>query len=119
LLAVFLTGLPAHTGHAQEEGPPLVVFIQGRRPLDSASISNVGPEGLSKLADIFRSLGADVIYRNITEPVPAEASVVVLARPMRAVGTVETAYLWNYLESGGNLLVAFDPENTFILSPSV
>lgn len=119
LLAVFLAGLPAQTGHAQEEGRPLVVFIQGRRPLDSASISNVGPEGLSKLADIFRSLGAEVIYRNIIEPIPDEASVVVLARPMRAMGTAESAYLWDFLESGGNLLVAFDPESTFILSPSV
>lgn len=119
LLAIFVTSIPAQTGHAQEDGPPLVVFIQGRRPLDSASISNVGPEGLSKLADIFRSMDAEVVYRNINEPLPAEADVVVLARPMRAVGAVESAYLWNYVESGGNLLVAFDPEGTYILSPTV
>jgi len=113
-----LAALP-QIGRAQEGGAPLVVFIQGRRPLNTTGISNIGPEGLSKLADIFRDLGADVVYRNITEPLPENATAVVLARPMRAIGTVEAVRLWMYLEAGGNLLIALDPENTFLSSPSV
>lgn len=113
-----LAALP-QIGRAQEGGAPLVVFIQGRRPLNTTGISNIGPEGLSKLADIFRDLGADVVYRNITEPLPENATAVVLARPMRAIGTVEAVHLWMYLEAGGNLLIALDPENTFLSSPSV
>lgn len=119
LLAIgSLAALPP-IGHAQEGGAPLVVFIQGRRPLNTTGISNIGPEGVSKLADIFRELGAVVIYRNITEPLPENATAVVLARPLRTIGVVEAARLWTYLEAGGNLLIALDPENTFLASPSV
>lgn len=118
LFALAPVGRPVETGHAQDDDP-LVIFIQGRRPLETTGISNVGPEGLSKLADIFRSMGAEVTYRNITSPLPDDADVVVLARPMRAIGTVEAAYLWSYLERGGNLLLALDPEGTYLRSPSV
>lgn len=118
LCALAPVGLPPKAGHAQDE-QPLVIFIQGRRPLETTGISNVGPEGLSKLADIFRSMGAEVTYRNITSPLPEDADVVVLARPMRAIGTVEAAYLWAYLERGGNALLALDPEGTYLRSPSV
>lgn len=118
LIAGPLVALP-RIGRAQEGSAPLVVFIQGRRPLNTTGISNIGPEGLSKLADIFRDLGADVVYRNITEPLPENTTVVVLVRPLRAIGTVEAARLWTYLEAGGNLLIALDPENTFLSSPSV
>ena len=68
LLAVFLAGLPAQTGHAQEEGRPLVVFIRAP-PAGLGEHFERRAEGLSKLADIFLSLGAEVIYRNIIEPI--------------------------------------------------
>lgn len=118
-LVILPLALPLNRGHAQNQDTPLVIFIQGRRPLNTTGISNIGPEGLSKLADIFSSMGAQVAYRNITEPLPDEAAVVVLARPMRSIGVVEAAYLWTYLEAGGNLLIALDPENVFLASPSV
>ena len=119
LFAFGLVGLPARTGHAQEDDALHVIFIQGRRPLETTGISNVGPEGLSKLADIFRSMGAEVSYQNITTRLPDDTDVVVLARPMRTMGTIESAYLWDYLERGGNLLLALDPEGIYLRSPSV
>lgn len=118
LFAFALVGVPPDTGYAQDD-EPRVIFIQGRRPLETTGISNVGPEGLSKLADIFRSMGAEVSYQNITSPLPDDADVIIIARPMRSIGTVEAAYLWSYLERGGNLLLAFDPEGTYLRSPSV
>lgn len=119
LLALAPLAAAARTGHAQSSQAPLVVFIQGRRPLNTASISNVGPEGLSKLADMFRRTGARVQYLNITQPLPKDADVVVLVRPLRAMSVLEVAYLWDYLEDGGNLLIALDPEEVFLSSPSV
>lgn len=112
LVALLATG--AGVGQAQTGGRPLVVIVEGRRPLNTAAMTNVGPAGISQLADVFRGLGARVQFVRLDAPLPAEARVVVIARPLRSMPLLQTAYLWWHLERGGNLLLALDPEEFFL-----
>jgi hypothetical protein len=98
---------------AQTDNRPLVIVIEGRT-LDTAAMTNIGPAGVSQLADIFRTLGARVQFTDLIAPIPREARAVVLIRPLRTVKPLQAAYLWAYLKQGGNLLLAVDPESFFI-----
>ena len=112
LVALLATG--TDVGRAQTGGRPLVVIVEGRRPLNTAAMTNVGPAGISQLADVFRGLGARVQFVRLDAPLPEEARVVVVARPLRSTPLLQAVYLWQYLERGGNLLLALDPEEFFL-----
>lgn len=112
LVALLATG--TGVGRAQTGGRPLVVIVEGRRPLNTAAMTNVGPAGISQLADVFRGLGARVQFARLDAPLPEEARVVVIARPLRSMPLLQVVYLWQYLERGGNLLLALDPEEFFL-----
>ena len=45
VLLLLVAGMPAH---AQETQPPLVVFIEDR-PMDTSSILDSGPDGITRL----------------------------------------------------------------------
>lgn len=112
LVALLATG--ASAGQAQTGERPLVVVVEGRRPLDTAAMTNIGPAGISRLADVFRGLGARVQFVRLDAPLPEEAQVVVIARPLRSLPLLQVVYLWQYLERGGSLLLALDPEEFFL-----
>ena len=101
---LFLTA----TGGLMQEGPPLVVFVEDRA-YGLASTTDVGLNGLSTLAKIFRDLGARVIYTSLQEDLPVDARVIVLVRPRRALSGDFLARLWIQLEKGSNLLLTLDP----------
>ncbi|HEX3051821.1 MAG TPA: SH3 domain-containing protein [Aggregatilineaceae bacterium] len=111
LIAVLLVGASG-PGYAQTDAQPLVIFIQGSG-LEPAAMTDTGPTGISGLAQIFRNLGAKVVYSDLRTPLPEQAQVVVLVGPVRTFGVPQIAYLWMYLANGHNLLFAFDPEGAF------
>lgn len=95
--------------HAQAP-PPLVIFLEGRT-LGSSTLANNGRSGTSQLAAMFRQHGARVQQANLNSPIPRNADVVVLVRPVRIFRPAYAARLWAHLNRGGSLLIAVDPEN--------
>ena len=106
LLCMALMLRTVSTIHTQSA--PLVVFIE-EADLQTAAVTDNGPDGLTRLADIFRQQGAQTTFIRLDTPIPQEAQVVVLARPRRALTPYYLSRLWLYLERGGNLLLALDP----------
>jgi hypothetical protein len=118
-LAISLLAGGFGVGRAQQDTRPLVVVVEGRRPLDTAAMTNIGPAGISQLADQFRQLGAQVRFVRLDAPLPPEARLVVIVRPLRSLRLQETVYLWQHLTRGGNLLLALDPEEFFLAGRNV
>ncbi|MBI1258727.1 MAG: SH3 domain-containing protein [Chloroflexi bacterium] len=112
VLCLFLLLVLAAPGFAQDQTaqPPLVVFIEEPRNLQMASVTDNGPDGLTRLADIFRSLGARTEWLRLRDPLPDDTKVVVLVRPRRPLSTEYLARMWRIVGNGGSLLVALDPQ---------
>lgn len=109
-LLALLLALPPVSGLAQDDGagPPLVVFIDDPA-LITSSVNDPGPDGLTRLAQMFMAQGAVTTSQDLTDPLPPDAQVIVLARPLRALPPDQLARLWVQLVRGSNLLLALDP----------
>ncbi len=106
LLLLLVTGLAPAFG--QEPDQPLVVFVLNP-DLQTSSVFNAGPDGLSALDEIFQSLGAETQVVNLVSPIPAEADVIVLVGPQRRLNILAVARIWVHLARGKHLLLALDP----------
>jgi hypothetical protein len=105
LVLIPLGGMPAH---AQSQVPPLVVFIEDQQ-LQTASITDPGPDGLTRLEQVFKDLGAQTRWLDLKSPLPEETRVVVIVRPLGPLPVDQLARLWVTLVRGGHLLLAIDP----------
>lgn len=112
---LLLLGSAMLAGLAQAQGQPLVVFVADET-LQTAAPAE-GPDGLRALDEIFRTLGARTETTALNGPLPAEAQVVVLIRPLRALSSDQLAWLWNHLVRGNHLLVALDPIGLPVAGP--
>lgn len=107
LVATLVLRIPL--SHAQgPDAPPLVVFIEDSR-LRTASVMDPGPDGVTQLEAIFQRLGARTVWLSLDEPLPEEARVVVLVRPMVGLSIQQVARLWIHMARGNHLLLAIDP----------
>ncbi|MBI5668008.1 MAG: SH3 domain-containing protein [Chloroflexi bacterium] len=106
LLACLLVG--AAPAAMQEQQSPLVVFVLNPE-IDVASTFDAGPDGISTLDGIFRSLGARTQVVNLIDSVPASADVVVLVGPRQRLSILSLVRLWLHLARGNDLLLALDP----------
>ncbi|MBK8025317.1 MAG: hypothetical protein IPK19_28995 [Chloroflexi bacterium] len=88
---------------------PHVVFIEEPRDLAMASVTDTGPDGLTRLADLFRDQGALVEWIRLRDDISADVDVIVLVRPRRALGAEDLARIWKQVGAGASLLVAVDP----------
>jgi hypothetical protein len=105
ITALIWTGVP---GYAQNQDFPLVVFILDD-DLQTASVADPGPDGLTQLEYVFKSLGARTTYASLDQALPEEARVVVMVRPWRRLSVPALARLWLHLARGNHLLLAIDP----------
>lgn len=116
LLAVFVLSLGV-PGFAQEQSPqserPLVVFIEEPKELQMSSVTDNGPDGLTRLATIFQNLGAQTKWIRLRDPLPQDARVIVLVRPRRELTTEDLARVWRQVGAGNSLLVALEPQGIF------
>jgi hypothetical protein len=116
LAALVATLLPA-PGYAQDgPGAPLVLFIEDEQ-LATASVIDPGPDGLTELEQIFNALGARTDYANLRTPLPDDADLIVLVRPLRALPLEQIARLWLHLAKGKHLLLALDPNGLTTTGP--
>jgi hypothetical protein len=88
---------------------PLVVFVEEPRTLNMSSVTDNGPDGLTRMAEIFQRLGAQTTFTRLREPLPEDADVIVLVSPRRPLPADYLARLWVQVERGAHLLVALDP----------
>jgi hypothetical protein len=100
--------LPATAQQTASE-TPLVVFIEEPRNLQTSSITDPGPDGSSRLADIFRAYGARVQFAPLEQPIPPQTDVIVLVRPRRAISGQFLARIYAQIDNGANFLIAVDP----------
>ena len=75
-----------------------------------SSVTDNGPDGLTRLAEIFRSLGARTAWICLRDRLPPDARVIVLVRPRRALNSEDLARVWQQVGAGNSLLVALDPQ---------
>ncbi|GAB4416664.1 MAG: hypothetical protein Kow00106_12340 [Anaerolineae bacterium] len=66
-------------------------------------------DGLSRLAGLLTSLGAQIERLDWRRDIPADADLVVIAGPTKDLGDDQSARLWAYLKAGGALLVLAEP----------
>lgn len=104
VLLLLISAGPVVRGQSQ----PLVGFVL-TNTLNTASLSDPGPDGLTLLAQAFARQGARPTVLRLDGPIPDDMEVVVLVGPSRSLTTAHLAYLWDYLARGHNLLLAFDP----------
>ncbi|MDZ4764889.1 MAG: SH3 domain-containing protein [Chloroflexota bacterium] len=115
LLTITLMVLASSLARGQEgeppvpSAPPLVVFIEESQQLDMASVTTEGPTGLTQLAAIFRSFGAQTEFARLRDPLPENISVIVLVRPRRPIPVDFLGRIWARMQQGANLLLAVDP----------
>jgi len=87
-----------------------VAFIsESRQGLDTAQTTNVGDDGITRLVDLFVELGANVSSITLDSAIADEFGLVVLIGPKRSLSAAQSAYLWDFLQGGGHLLLALDP----------
>lgn len=104
----FLLIAPLVPARAQEGQPPLVVFIEDEQ-LQTSSVLDSGPDGVTRLERIFQSYGARTRWLTLADPLPRDTAVIVLVRPLRALPADQLARLWVQLTRGSHLLLAIDP----------
>lgn len=104
-LAIALAGVVAPSKAQQA---PLVVFVVDNT-LETASVIDPGPDGLTRLEDIFQGLGARTAYIRLDQPIPDDARVVVIVRPWRVTPNDIVARLFIHMAHGGDVLWAIDP----------
>src|SRR5690606_12077068 len=115
LSLLLLIGSAVTPGLAQTQASPLVVFVVDETLQTAAPVE--GPDGLRVLDEIFRTLGARTETITLDGPLPAEARVVVLIRPLKALTIDQLVWLWNHLVNGNHLLVAMDPIGLPVAGP--
>lgn len=111
LMSLLLPLLVGVAGQAQTNTAkgPLVVFVE-ESSLQMASVTDSGPDGLTRLAEVFTRLGARTTWQRLRAPLPADTAVVVLVRPRRPLPVDYLARLWEIVGSGKNLLLAVEPQ---------
>lgn len=104
LLPLLLLAGPGQT----QESAPLVVFIDDSN-LETASVLDSGPDGLTRLEALFVQLGARTARASLNEPFAEDAAVMVLVRPRQRLTDPQIARLFVQIERGSSLLLALDP----------
>ncbi len=93
---------------SQEEDSPGVAFVINE-DLRTALPGDTGPDGVSRLANIFSELGAEILSVDLSIPIPDEVDVLLIIRPQRQLSIMHTAHLYQFLQRGGRLVLAVDP----------
>lgn len=108
---VFIAGLALASPRLllAQNNAPHVVFVEEPQELAMSSVTDPGPDGATRLADIFRAEGAVVSWTRLRDTIPEDVDVIVLVRPRRALSSENLARVWLRVAAGASLLVAVDP----------
>lgn len=85
-----------------------VAFVEDDQ-LDAVTRNEEIGDSLSALVASLDAFELEPIVVNLREPLSPDIDLIVLIRPQRQLSLEQTVHLWEYLQSGGNLLLALDP----------
>jgi|AMZC01.1.fsa_nt_AMZC01002661.1_2 hypothetical protein len=114
-VAILIVGIAAQVPSSQagrfwQEVPRLdgvrIYFSEDNKELSPYDRSD---QGLSRLAGLLTSLGAQIERLDWRRDIPADADLVVIAGPTKDLADDQNARLWAYLKAGGALLVLAEP----------
>lgn len=94
-------------GLAQDQRPNVAFILDN--DLRAISVSDNGPDGLTRLGELFLAQNTRNRIIRLDDPIPTDVDVVVLIGPQRRLQVEHVARLWQHLANGGNLLLALDP----------
>jgi ABC-2 type transport system permease protein len=100
---------------------PRVCFISGeleRNIYKSGEREYLAHTILKKKRSSLINIGFDVDTVNLTtQEIPADATMVVLADPKMNLNSTVQGKLKNYIDQGGNMLIAGEPGKQYVLNP--
>ncbi|MFN8527799.1 MAG: hypothetical protein U0670_04230 [Anaerolineae bacterium] len=88
---------------------PYVVFVEEYSTLRMASLTDPGPDGLTRLAETFREYGARTGFLPLDRALPDDVAVLVLVRPRAPLPGAFLARIYEAMSRGVNVLIALDP----------
>ncbi len=88
--------------------PKVVAFVRDDQ-LRTASPSDTGADGVSRLVELFRGLGANTITLDLQSAVPTEVDVLVLIGAERPLSVANVARVGEHILRGGSVFIASDP----------
>jgi hypothetical protein len=111
IILCLLVGRTEAQDTLQEKAPVRsVAFVaENRQGLNTATTTNMGDEGITRLGQIFVQYGAQLHLITLNSRIDDRYELVVLIRPTQPLSAQQTAYLWDFLQRGGHLLLALDP----------
>lgn len=109
LIVLLVLAQPAWTQGFQQDDRPLVVFVEDARLLRTSSVTDEGVDGISRLSQFFVAQGARTAFVRLTNAIPEDARVIVMARPRQALPPEYLARIYLQLARGAHLLLAIDP----------
>ena len=110
LYMLFVGIMPSAAQDTKKSTQKVVGFVDDN-VLHTSAFTDIGGDGLNRLAEIFQQLGATPRSIKLDEAIAPDIDVVVLVRPMVALSPDNIVKLWDYLSDGGHLLLAFDPNS--------
>lgn len=110
ILFVLFIGIMPSAAQDSKAAPKVVGFVDDN-VLHTSAFTDIGGDGLNRLAEIFKQLGAIPRSIKLDEAIASDIDVVVLVRPTVALSPANVVKLWAYLSRGGHLLLAFDPNS--------
>lgn len=109
LMILLLTLLVLAQPGLAQDARPLVVFVEDARVLQTSSVTDNGPDGVTRLGEMFVRQGARTAFVRLTDALPEDAQVIVLVRPRGSMPAAYLARIWLQMERGAGLLLAIDP----------
>ncbi len=100
--------------------PPVVGFVIGH---GERSIDGIGDKDYKSTTNMLTTRkalinqGFDVIDVSLTDSLPKQLAVLVIADPMKAYSAEEIAKVNRYIQQGGNILIATEPHKQALTAP--
>lgn len=92
---------------------PVVGFVTGHGERDSRSSQDRGYKTITQEKTFRYSMinqGFDFKEVDLSQPIPQDINILIIAEPRKPYGEIELAHLNQYIESGRNMLLAGEPE---------
>ena len=109
LLAIALFLFLVLPGVTQDSSNRLIVAFVEDSSLSTVVRDETLGDSVSSLLNSVNAFTIETVAIDLRSPIIRNVDLVVLVRPLRRLNAQQIAHLWQYLENGGNLLLALDP----------
>lgn len=96
-------------GFTQDTSDRLIVAFVEDNSLNTVVRDETLGDSVSSLLNSVDPFTVETVAIDLRSPIIRNIDLVILVRPLRRLDAQQTANLWHYLDKGGNLLLAIDP----------